>query len=67
MKVWVLLLADFFCKPDAGSGDQFMAVRSHEDVIIEPVLHNDPSKKSITEQKYNIRFWNFTVKIYNFH
>ena len=61
-KVWVLLLADFFCKADTGSGDQFMAVRSYEDVIVEPVWHNDPSKKSITEQKYKTQVLEFHSK-----
>ena len=62
MKVWVLLLADFFCKPDAGSGDQFMVVRSYEDVIVDPVWHNDPSKKNITEQKYKTQVLEFHSK-----
>ena len=62
IKVWVLLLADFFCKADAGSGDQFMAVRSYEGAIIEPVWHNDSSKKSITEQKYKTQVLEFHSK-----
>ena len=65
-KVWVLLLADSFCKADAGSEGQFMAVRSYEGAIVEPVQHNDLSKNSITEQKYKtlvLKFHNIKLKI----
>lgn len=34
---------DFFEGADAGSGEQFMAVRPYEGAIIEPTNHNEPS------------------------
>ena len=35
---------DFFEGADAGSGEQFMAVRPYEGAIVEPAQHNKPSK-----------------------
>ena len=61
-KVWVLLLANSFYKADAWSWNQLMAVRSYEDAIVEPAQHNDPSNKSINEQKYKIHVLEFHNK-----
>ena len=43
---------DFFEGADAGSGEQFMAVRPYEGAIVEPAQHNDPSN-SAPDVTYN--------------
>jgi WD40 repeat protein len=46
---------DFFEGADAGSGEQFMAVRPYEGAIVEPAQHNDPSN-SAPDVTYNLEY-----------
>lgn len=46
---------DFFEGTDAGTGDQFMAVRPYEGAIMEPEEHNDP-KNEAPNVKYELEY-----------
>lgn len=46
---------DFFEGADAGSGEQFMAVRPYEGAIVEPTNHNEPSS-SAPDVSYDLEY-----------